>query len=461
MPDAPLAAKSIAPLFRTLYPWQMDAILKSQSLEAKRWTAWFCGTGSGKSYAGAAWLLLQQIAAARRLALDPTSKRKRPVTLAGAPTLSSLGRYMIAPLLEITNRTFYEGRYNENRHEFYWPEAAGGGLTVCGSFDNKESVKRMEGGQYDAAWIDEATMTPEGAYALIRARTGMRRGRILLTGYWYPPINWCYRKIWKAWEAGDSDIDIVNLPTEANPLYPREEIEEARRTLDPALFAMRYLGRPEQMVGLVYGAAWNTADKMMHCEPFDIPADKDEHGRYKWRIFSGGLDQGYSPAPFRLVMGAEDPDSGVDYQFCEYHSLASTTHEKAVGIVKMLTKYVPGASERRFDFWGDPSNAQGLADLRYELNHLNEDRDSVPRLDIGVHSADNAVESGIECLTAALKSGKFRVMRGRCPHLIEEFGLYCRDANGEIVKDNDHSLDAARYKTYSRKRQRGRKLVYV
>jgi hypothetical protein len=52
-------------------------------------------------------------------------------------------------------------------------------------------------------------------------------------------------------------------------------------------------------------------------------------------------------------------------------------------------------------------------------------------------------------------------MRGRCPKLVEEFGLYCRDANGEIVKDNDHSMDAVRYKTYSRKRQRSRKLVYV
>ena len=363
--------------------------------------------------------------------------------------------------MEVTAGTFYQPRYNENKHELYWPPAAGGGLTVCGSFDNKESIKRMEGGQYDAAWVDEATMTPESAHALLMARTAVRNGRILLTGYWYPPINWVYRKIWKSWEAGVEDIEVLNLPSTANPHYPREEMEAARRTLDPALFAMRYLGRPEQMVGLVYGEAWNTADPVMHCAPFDIPADKDEKGRYKWRVFTGGLDQGYSPSPFRVVMGAEDPDSGVDYQFAEYHSLASTTHEKAIGIVKMLQKYVPGATERRFDLYGDPSNAQGLADLRYELNHLNMDDDGVPRLDIGIHSADNAVESGIEALTAALKTGKFRVMRGRCPHLVEEFGLYCRDANGNIVKDDDHSLDAARYKTYSRKRARGRQMVYV
>ncbi len=254
---------------------------------------------------------------------------------------------------------------------------------------------------------------------------------------------------------------MVNLSTEANPDYPREEIEAARRTLDKALFEMRYGGKPTQMVGLVYGEAWNPADKTMHCEPFDIPADKDEHGRYKWEVFTGGLDQGYSPAPFRLVMGAQDPDSGIDYQFAEYHSLATTTHEKAIGIVRMLIKYVPGATVRRFDFYGDPSNAQGLADLRYELNNLNEDDDNVPRLDIGVHSADNAVESGIEALTAALKTGKFRVMRGRCPHLVEEFGLYCRDSNTRVIKEDDHSLDGARYKVYSRRRQRSRKLVYV
>ena len=456
MPETVVAPKSIS-----LYPWQATALLRSQSRDAKRWTAWFCGTGSGKTYAGAVWLLLQQIDAAQRLRADKDSRRKRPITLAVAPTLGSLRRYVIGSLLDITSGTFYEGRYNENTHEFRWPAAAGGGITVCGSFDNKESVKRMEGGQYDAAWCDEAAMTPDQAHAVLMARTAVRRGKVLLTSYWYAPINWCYREIWKRWEAGELDIEVLNLPSTANPNYPREEIEAARKRLDSALFDMRYSGLPTRMVGLVYGEAWNTADPVMHCAPFDIPADKDEHGRYKWRVFTGGLDQGYSPAPFRVVMGAEDPDSGVDYQFAEYHSLASTTHEKAIGIVKMLQKYVPGATERRFDLYGDPSNAQGLADLRYELNHLNMDDDGVPRLDIGIHSADNAVESGIEALTAALKTGKFRVMRGRCPHLVEEFGLYCRDANGNIVKDDDHSLDAARYKTYSRKRARGRQMVYV
>ena len=457
MPEAAVVPKTV-----NLYPWQAEALLRSQSKQAKRWTAWICGTGTGKSLAGGQWLLLQQIAAARRLAANPRSKRKRPLTLLAAPTLDSLRRNMIAPILELLSGTFYLPRFNENKHELYWPAAAGGGLTVCGSFDNKESIKRMEGGQYDAAEVDEATMTPEAAHALLLARTAVYQGQILLLGYWYPPINWVYRKIWKPWEAGVPDIDVINLPSTANPDYPREEMEAARRTLDPALFAMRYLGRPEQMVGLVYGEAWNTADPVMHCDAFDIPADLDEHGRYKWRKFTGGLDQGYSPAPFRLEMAVEDPDSGVLYQFAEYHSLASTTHEKARGIIKLLLKYVPGATERRYDFYGDPSNAQGLADLRYELKHPNDEgEEELPILDIGVHSADNAVESGIEALTAALKTGKFRVMRGRCPLGVEEFGLYCRDANGEIVKEDDHSLDAWRYTTYTRKRARGRQMVYV
>ena len=456
-PDAPPAEKRLK-----LYPWQGEAVLKSQSPEAKRWTAWLCGTGAGKSLAGGLWLLLQQIAAAKRLAADPRSKRIRPMTLLAAPTLDSLRRNMVGPLLEQTAGTFYQPQYNENRHELKWPSAAGGGMTVCGSFDNKESIKRMEGGQYDAAEVDEATMTPEAAHALLLARTAVYQGQILLLGYWYPPINWVYRKIWKPWEMGAPDIEVVNLPSTANPKYPREEMEAARRMLDPALFAMRYLGRPEQMVGLVYGDAWNPADKTMHCEAFDIPADKDEHGRYKWRKLIGGCDQGYSPAPFRLEMTVEDPDSGVLYAFCEYHSLASTTHEKGRGIILMLLKYVPGATERRYDFYLDPSNAQGIADLRYEFKHPNDEGEpELPILDIGVHSADNAVESGIECLTAALKTGRFRVMRGRCPHLVEEFGLYCRDANGEIVKEDDHSVDPARYLVYSLKRQRSRKLVYV
>lgn len=460
-----------------LYPWQVDALQRCRPRGDLRWFAWFCGTGSGKTFAGAAWALQQHIAAAQRIAANPHDRRRRPVGLLIAPTLANLRRYAIQHLLELTRGTVYQCTYLEQKGELHFPAAAGGGYAICGSFDNKESVKRVEGGQFDWAWCDEAGQTPDTAYATLRARTAVRRAPVLLTTYWYAPINWCYREIWKRWEAGDKEIDVINLSTDANPDYPREEIEAARRTLDSALFEMRYGGKPTRMVGLVYGESWDATNPAIHCEPFDIPDEclctacgKPERGsdpcrcrepvfRWTWEIH-GGLDQGYSPHPFRLVLNATDSASGKTYAFGEYHSLATTTHEKAVGITRLMHKLVgKRAGRRHYRFYGDPANAQGLADLQYELSNLDKNRDDVTPLDIKVLPGDNAVEPGIETMTAALRTGALVVMRGRCPWLVDEFGLYCRDSNGQIVKENDHSLDAERYDLHTRKRRSKRRLV--
>lgn len=425
-----------------LYPWQARAIAQSQPTADRRWFAWFCGTGAGKTYAGALWALQQQIAAAQRLAADDLSRRKRPVGLVVAPTFDSLRRYAVGHLLEHTAGTRHAVRYFENRHDVIFPPAAGGGHAVCCSFDNPATVKRAEGGQFDWAWIDEAGQTPDAAYAVVRARTAIRRAPVLLTSYWYAPINWCYREIWRRWEAGDAELGVLNLPTWENPDYPKQEIEAARRTLDRALFEMRYEAKPSRMVGLVYGESWQPGDPEMHCEPFDIPAD--------WRVVVGGLDQGFSPSPFVLELLAEDPATGVLYAFAEFWSLATTTQEKAAGITALLRRTVPEAGSRHFDFFGDPANPQGLVDLRNEFRRL------TGKLDISVHSADNAVESGIEAVVAALRGKRLRVMRGRCPHLVDELTLYCRDSHGNIVKRDDHAVDALRYVVYSRARRRQR-----
>lgn len=446
-----MSQDSVAEKRVTLYPWQARAIADCQPQGDTRWFAWFCGTGAGKTFAGAVWTLHQHIAIARQLQSE-AGKRKRPQGMVLAPTLESLRRNAIGALQEITEGTPYAGRYYENRHEYRFPAAAGGGVAVCASLDNKEAIKRAEGGQYDYIWADEAAMTPEAAYVLIRSRSAMRRAGVLLTSYWYAPINWCYRKVWKPWESGEPWVKIVNLPTTANPDYPAEEVAAARQSLDSALFDMRYGGKPTKMIGLVFGESWESTDPVLHCDAFDIPDD--------WKVVVGGIDQGYSPAPFHLVLGAEDPESGALFMFSEYVSYANTTHEKAVAIAKLLLRRVPDVRTRHLDFWGDPSNPQGLADLRHAFSRLSEAADGVPRLDISVHSADNAVESGIEAVTAAFKGKRLRVMRGRCPVLVEQLGLYCRDANGNIVKADDHGPDAMRYLLYSRKRQRNRVLVY-
>jgi PBSX family phage terminase large subunit len=62
--------------------------------------------------------------------------------------------------------------------------------------------------------------------------------------------------------------------------------------------------------------------------------------------------------------------------------------------------------------------------------------------------ANNSVESGIDYICAKIERRQFFVSE-RCTGVLSEIWDYCRDEAGEIVKVNDHFLDALRYAVFS------------
>jgi len=62
--------------------------------------------------------------------------------------------------------------------------------------------------------------------------------------------------------------------------------------------------------------------------------------------------------------------------------------------------------------------------------------------------ANNSVESGIDYLNAKIERKQFYVS-DKCTGVLSEIWDYCRDEAGEIVKVNDHFLDALRYAVFS------------
>jgi len=62
--------------------------------------------------------------------------------------------------------------------------------------------------------------------------------------------------------------------------------------------------------------------------------------------------------------------------------------------------------------------------------------------------ANNSVESGIDFIHAKMERGEFFVCES-CAGVLSEIWDYCRDEGGEIVKANDHYLDALRYAVFS------------
>jgi hypothetical protein len=62
--------------------------------------------------------------------------------------------------------------------------------------------------------------------------------------------------------------------------------------------------------------------------------------------------------------------------------------------------------------------------------------------------ANNSVESGIDYINAKIERGQFYVANS-CIGTLSEIWDYCRDEAGEIVKVNDHFMDALRYAVFS------------
>ncbi len=424
-----------------LYPWQFDALRRFnrtilQDGTVRRFFAAFCGTGAGKSRFGSVWsLVTHQRIAAELLAAGET---RQPLGLIVAPTYRHLERFAVGELLSVVRGTAHAARYSRHDGVLEFAPATGGGRAYCGSADRPES---LEGAHIDWAWVDEAGLTSDLTWAVILARTQIRLAPVLLTSYWYS-LQWCYTEWWQRWQAGDPAYDIVNYPSTANPKVSKAEFERLRRVMDERLFQMRHEGRPARMVGQVYAGAWNPADPVLHC---DAPAVGPD-----WLCWLG-VDQGYAPDPFHAVVMAECPDTGVIYAIGEYRANEKLTTENAVALTRLIDRLGVRAQTKRA--YVDPANKQGLADLRAALRRVQQADPTLLPLDIAVNPAHNAVEAGIEAVFEAFKSGRLRIVRGRCPALVRELELYHRDPQGDLVKANDHGPDALRYGLYSWRRR--------
>jgi hypothetical protein len=62
--------------------------------------------------------------------------------------------------------------------------------------------------------------------------------------------------------------------------------------------------------------------------------------------------------------------------------------------------------------------------------------------------ANNSVESGIDFINAKIERKQFYVSN-ECNGVLSEIWDYCRDEAGEIIKANDHFMDALRYAVFS------------
>lgn len=166
------------------------------------------------------------------------------------------------------------------------------------------------------------------------------------------------------------------------------------------------------------GAIYPVPETDILVDPFDIP---------KFWPRSYGLDVGWKYTC--AIFGAHDRETDTAYLYdIHYRTQADpSTHSTAI---RARGKWMNGVV--------DPA-ARGRSQADGE-QLIQKYRDSGLNLLI----ADNGVEAGLFEVWSRLSQGRLKVFR----HLAEwkqEYRLYRRDVKGNIVKVNDHAMDATRY----------------
>lgn len=144
-----------------------------------------------------------------------------------------------------------------------------------------------------------------------------------------------------------------------------------------------------------------------------------------------GMDVGWNRTA--ALWGAYDRETSTLYIYDEYYRGQAEPSVHSTAILQR-GRWIPGvidpASRGRMQ-----TDGARLLDLYQTLG-----------LDIDL--AENAREAGIYAVWEMLSQGRLKVFKG-CTNTISEYRLYRRDEKGQVVKKNDHLMDALRYMVMS------------
>ena len=175
----------------------------------------------------------------------------------------------------------------------------------------------------------------------------------------------------------------------------------------------RVKGIPVLGSGLIYPLS--ESDYLV--SDFAIP----KHYKRVW-----ALDTGWNCTA--VIWGALDPDTDVCYLYSCYKR-GQAEPETHAAAIKSRGKWIPGVGDA-----ADISKIDGKKMISiYRDTH-----------GLDVILPQKAVEAGIYKMWCAMTSGSLKVFRSLTPFL-EEIRFYARDVNGQVVKKNDHLMDATRY----------------
>jgi phage terminase large subunit-like protein len=280
------------------------------------------------------------------------------------------------------------------------------------SFDQRR--EGFQGTEIDVGWLDEEC--PQEIYTELLLRTMTTGGIVFITftplmGLSDVVLNYCPNGEVK--EGGVGTKYLVSCDWDAAPHLTAKDKEDLLASIPPFQRDARSKGLPQ----LGSGAIYQVPESEIVVDDFEIP----EHWK---RVY--GMDVGWNKTA--VVWGAYD-EEGTLYLYSEhYRGIAEPIiHAESI---KARGKWIRGVIDPASRGRGQ---RDGISLLDLYIN-----------LGLQLNLANNAVESGLYEVWERLSSGRLRVFKS-LSNWRNEYRIYRRDEKGNVVKKNDHLMDATRY----------------
>lgn len=336
----------------------------------------------------------------------------------GADTYKTLSQATIPTFLKFSGKI---GKYNQGRQDI---ELKWGGKCYLRTSTDPYSVEGIQDCAF--AWIDEAGKCSKLFQINVLGRVARLKGQVLYTSTPYA-LNWLYTDVEKPYLAGErKDVRLIRFSSADNPSFPRDEFERQRQLLDPRMFRMKYMGIHERMQGLVYEIG---EDNMV-----------DPNVPMKNVRFFASVDWGFTEGhEFAVLIRAITLD-GFRYEVDEFKSAGLDPNQQIDFCKSKMKTYGIEC------FFCDPSRPDMIAALN---------KAGIPAR--GFHVGNESYKTliaGITEHTGLIRSGRYKIFRGKLPHLMDEYETYHwhefeeEKAPKDVpVKINDHLMDCARMLT--------------
>jgi hypothetical protein len=332
---------------------------------------------------------------------------------------SSVLRETLIPWLD---NTIGKNGYSYLAHESMITLFNGSEIWI-GGLGDKEQADKILGHEYNTIYFNEISQLSYAAVTTAYSRLAMRiqgcRNLFFYDCNPGSPLHWAYKifVLKKTFLSGD--------PLEKPELYqsmllnPQDNCENL-----PEDYISDILdGLPEKQKARFRDGQWVKAEGVIY--------DR----------FDESMIVKVSELPERFDRYAAGQDFGLNITFVKIGWLGD--------VVFVLADY--GAFNMTTQSFNEELGARGLLACPFDMGlPVYCDPAGGERLQeiTGSVKANNSVDSGIDFINAKIERRQFYVCEN-CTGVLSEIWDYCRDESGQIVKVNDHYMDALRYAVFS------------